>query len=305
MKNYLFHRVHPERNDLWDPMDPVLFDKCIKQITKNYEVVLLEDYLADGDFKNHKRVATILFDDGYLDNLEFAAPVLAKYNAKASFYVVTDCIDKNIPTWTHVLEYYFQNSNAKTLELPFDYLPEQWQSSSFASREERIKFAKLLKPFLKKLQHEEREKVINHIQTHWNEIDLPKLMMNWDQVRELRDNGHRIGSHTVTHAMLGTMTNTEEIRHELIRSAERIREELGYYPRTISYPVGSYNQTVTELSRDAGYDWGLAVHQDKFTPTVDNLFEISRIELYNEPWWKTRMRISNRLEDVKKLIRYR
>ncbi|MBK7956947.1 MAG: polysaccharide deacetylase family protein [Bacteroidetes bacterium] len=35
------------------------------------------------------------FDDGYLDNLEYAAPILAKYKVPASFYVVTDCIDQN------------------------------------------------------------------------------------------------------------------------------------------------------------------------------------------------------------------
>ena len=37
----------------------------------------------------------------------------------------------------------------------------------------------------------------------------------------------------------------------------------------------------------------------------DDLFEVSRIELYNEPWWKTRLRITNTLENIKSLIRYK
>jgi hypothetical protein len=35
------------------------------------------------------------------------------------------------------------------------------------------------------------------------------------------------------------------------------------------------------------------------------LFEVSRIELYNEPWWKTRLRITNILENIKSLIHYK
>jgi peptidoglycan/xylan/chitin deacetylase (PgdA/CDA1 family) len=305
MRNFLFHRVHPQRDPLWDPMDPNLFEKCIKKIANNYEVVLLEDYLSQGEFKNHKKVASILFDDGYLDNLDFAEPILSKYGIKASFYVVTDCIDKNIPTWTHVLEHYFQNTQVSKLELPFEFLPQDWRINSLSTYEQRLDFAQKLKPFLKKLQHSEREDVFNHILLQLNDVELPKIMMNWDQIRILKEQGHYIGSHTVSHAMLGTMENEVEIKHELLESAKRIEEELGYFPKTISYPVGSYNNISIKLSKEVGYELGLAVHQDTFSPSNDNLFEISRIELYNEPWWKTKLRISNRLEDLKKIIRYR
>ena len=50
----------------------------------------------------------ILFDDGYKDNLDFAAPILSRYQCPASFYVVTQCIDQNIPTWTYQVDYLFQ-----------------------------------------------------------------------------------------------------------------------------------------------------------------------------------------------------
>jgi peptidoglycan/xylan/chitin deacetylase (PgdA/CDA1 family) len=105
--------------------------------------------------------------------------------------------------------------------------------------------------------------------------------------------------------MLGTMSNEDEILNELTASANRIKEELGYFPVSISYPVGSYNHTTVALSKKAGYTMGLAVKQTTFDPQLDDIFEIPRIELYNESWFKTKVRILNVLEKFKTLIRYK
>ncbi len=129
--------------------------------------------------------------------------------------------------------------------------------------------------------------------------------MNWDDLQTMKQAGHYIGSHTVTHCMLGTMDNVKDISYELAYSGKRIEEKLGHFPLTISYPVGSYKTTTKELAKQAGYKIGLAVKQNIHNPKIDDLFEVSRIELYNEPWWKTRLRITNTLENIKSLIRYR
>jgi len=85
IRNFLFHRVSPERDKLWDPMDVPLFDKCIRYIAAHYQVVLLEDLIAGKIQRGKKKLATISFDDGYKDNIVYAAPILEKYNCKASF----------------------------------------------------------------------------------------------------------------------------------------------------------------------------------------------------------------------------
>jgi hypothetical protein len=59
------------------------------------------------------------------------------------------------------------------------------------------------------------------------------------------------------------------------------------------------------MSKDVGYKVGLAVKQHIFDPCKEDVFEISRIELYNDPWWKTRLRITNTLERIKSLMRYK
>lgn len=300
ISNFLFHRVNPVREALWDPMDVKLFDQCVRYISRNYETVLAEDLLpAKPDPK--RKYATIMFDDGYKDNIEYAAPVLSKYNCKASFYVVTDCIDQNIPTWTYLLENSFLHTSKTQINLDFDFLPQELRIQSLATRQERLNYVKKLKPFLKKLSHENRELVLQRIFQTFDDVEIPAIMMNWREVQELKSAGHYIGSHTKTHGMLGTMTDEAAIRSELEVSARVIETRLGHFPSTISYPVGSFNDVTKRIAREVGYTTGLAVKQNIHDPSREDAYEISRIELYNEPWWKTWLRITNRFETIKKL----
>ena len=307
IRNFLLHRVNPQRDKLWDPMSVELFDKCIRYISRKYEVIPFEELAFSDTYKNNhkKKIATIMFDDGYKDNIDFAAPILRKYNVKASFYVVTECIDKNIPPWTQILEHLFQFTSVENIEMNFNFLPQALKTSNLNNQGERLNYVSKLKPFLKTLSHENRQSVLNRVIETYNDIDFPKLMMDWDDLRKLKEEGHYIGSHTVTHCMLGTMNKENDIISELTLSGKRIQEQLGYFPLTISYPVGSFNKTTKELSQKVGYKIGLAVKQNVHNPQKDDLFEVSRIELYNEPWWKTLLRITNTLENFKSFIRYR
>ena len=305
ISNFLFHRVNPARDKLWDPMDPVLFEKCIKYISQNYEVVLLEELIISNNIHPQKKYATIMFDDGYKDNIEFAAPILEKFKCKASFYVVTDCIDNNIPTWTHILEHLFQFTKKTEILIDFVCLPAELKITHLKTPEAKIEYIKKLKPVIKNLSHTDRASILDRIVKTYSDVALPKLMMNWTDIQKLRRNGHYIGSHTSSHCMLGTMDNKQEIKDELLNSGKKIEEKLGYFPISVSYPVGSFNDQTIQIAKETGYKIGLAVKQNIYNQEKDGLFEISRIELYNESWWKTKMRISNRLESIKKLIRYK
>jgi peptidoglycan/xylan/chitin deacetylase (PgdA/CDA1 family) len=286
-------------------MDVALFEKCINYISNSHDVVLMEDIDLSKPFNSKNKIATIMFDDGYKDNIEYAAPILEKYKCKASFYIVTDCIDKNIPTWTHILEHLFQFTTITEIKIDFDFLPEELKIDKLKNATERIAYVRKLKPFLKKLNHTYRTKILERINEVYCDVELPMLMMNWDDLSELKNAGHYIGSHSVTHAMLGTMTDENDVKNELMISGNEIKQHLGYFPKTISYPVGSYNEATKRLAREAGYALGLAVKQTVYDKNKHDVFEIPRIELYNEPWWKTRLRITNTLENFKSLIGYK
>lgn len=305
IRNFLFHRVSPHRDPLWDPMDVALFEKCIQYITRNYQTELIEELTFSEERFTKNQYASVLFDDGYKDNIEYAAPILAKYNCRASFYVVTNCIDTNNLTWTHILEHLFQHTHIPVLDLSFDFLPSDLKIKTLKTSAHRLAYIAKLKPFLKTITHENRNLVLEQIQQTYTDVELPKLMMNWNDLQQLKTAGHYIGSHSATHAMLGTMNNPEETKTELLASANQIEQALGHFPISISYPVGSFNSQTKQLSKDVGYKLGLAVKQTIYDPNKDDVFEIPRIELYNEPWYKTRLRITNSLETIKTLIGYK
>ena len=303
IRNFLFHRVNPKRELLWDPMPPELFEKCIAYISRKFKVVLLEDLLADPDKYARQPTATICFDDGYLDNYTHALPILEKYGCKASFYVVTDCIDFNQLTWTHQLDYRFLNTDREQIDIQFDFLPSDLRVKTLASHEDRIAYCKRLKPAIKNLRNLQRVQVCDHIRDMLDDVDMPELMMTWEQLAELIELGHRVGSHSVSHPMLASIEDVEELALELSVSAMRIEEKLGHFPKTISYPIGSFNDQVVEQAIAVGYQFGLAVQQRDFRWPEDDVYRVPRVEVYNETWFKTWLRLSGWLPKMKRLMR--
>jgi peptidoglycan/xylan/chitin deacetylase (PgdA/CDA1 family) len=75
----------------------------------------------------------------------------------------------------------------------------------------------------------------------------------WKELAALRDGGHVIGSHTMTHRELPSLPEAE-VQHELTESRRRIRDRLGVDPRHLALPFGRNDATVTALAKEAGYE---------------------------------------------------
>ena len=304
LKNYLFHRVTDEEDKQWPPMKPALFEKIVRQLCSKQKVVLLEDFLSHPEAFTGLRdpVVTISFDDGYKDNIDYAAPILKKYNCPASFYIVTNSIDSNTPTWTYLVDYFLSHTRKRKIEFTFGNVPEAFKEIELVAGEELTQSAKKIKPWLKTLSNQSRNGMINQLISQCNDVELPAgQMMSWNDIRQLHANGFYIGSHTHTHPMLASLESEEEIKSELLISRDKIQDVTGYNPRTISYPVGSYDNRVIRLSKECGYNYGLAVHQKFFKYRAEDLFEISRVELYEEPDWKMQLRLSGTISRIKSI----
>ena len=301
IKNFLFHRVSEEIDKLWPPMRPVLFEKIIRTLQQNHTIICLEELLSNTpDSRSSKTFATVLFDDGYKDNIEYAAPVLKKYNCPASFYVVTDCIDKNIPTWTYLVDHALQKTTIPELSLSFSYTPPGLKLILLPPDKLSNPLVEKVKPWMKGLSNKRRREVLQSILDQCKDVKAPEnKMMNWNDIRELKQHGFHIGSHSHTHPMLGALEDESEINDELVISSGRILKETGAPPRTLSYPIGSFDDRVIKLAQKNGYKWGLAVEQRFYLPHKDTLFTIPRVELYQEPWWRVNMRMSGMYSRLK------
>ena len=95
---------------------PQSFEENIKVILENGYTIISMKELNDANnskFELPEKPILITFDDGYYSNYEYIYPILKKYNIKASIFVVTDKVGKEIDGikylgWKECLE--MQNS---------------------------------------------------------------------------------------------------------------------------------------------------------------------------------------------------
>ncbi|MEN8384544.1 polysaccharide deacetylase family protein [Acinetobacter towneri] len=78
---------------------PIEFEKQIAWLkAKGFNFVTMQE-LQDNWGNHPEKTVAITFDDGYLDNLENAFPILEKHQAKATIYVVVDRHDRDWSTY--------------------------------------------------------------------------------------------------------------------------------------------------------------------------------------------------------------
>lgn len=92
-------------------------------------------------------------------------------------------------------------------------------------------------------------------------IDNPRAMpteeryseiANWDQVATLQEAGHTLGSHSLSHVRLPSLT-ARRLTSEIMDSKSRIRAVVGVDTQHFAAPYGHISDTVVHAVRNAGY----------------------------------------------------
>jgi len=112
-------------------------------------------------------------------------------------------------------------------------------------------------PVLERLRAHALTYVVASLIGKTNEWDRGKKirqerLMDEGQLREWLEAGHEIGSHTLTHANLTTLS-TAEARREIVESKTRLEDLFGKPIRHFCYPYGAWNERVRDLAQEAGY----------------------------------------------------
>jgi peptidoglycan/xylan/chitin deacetylase (PgdA/CDA1 family) len=83
-------------------------------------------------------------------------------------------------------------------------------------------------------------------------------VMDRGDVSALVARGHEIGAHTMTHPDL-TAVDRRTARREIAESRDAIAAITGEKPTSFAYPYGAFDDTVTDLVREAGYETATTV----------------------------------------------
>ena len=88
-----------------------------------------------------------------------------------------------------------------------------------------------------------------------------RSFLSWKQVRRFEERGVEIGSHTVSHAALTSLSDAGALA-ELVRSRKQLERKLDHRVTWLAYPYGDYDARIERLAKKACYklavttDWG-------------------------------------------------
>lgn len=294
------HRVSDEFDPVWNPMKPNTFENLLLYVKEHYEVVRFSQ--LDDAPKTNKPRLVLSFDDGYKDFMEFALPLLQKYNLPCNHNFVINCVDNGSSIWTQdvneIIGAIYQHQQSQTLHFDgVDYFFDI-ELPADAGTSVQLLHAMLKAPQL----------IRSQAIAQWQQLYTPcatrAKFMTWDDIRQCAASGLvEIGSHTVSHDSLPTITAPAVLQHELTYSKRRLEQELGQTIRVIALPNGQSNAEIRQAVAAAGYTWLLEVGDDCYNHNpIESLHIVPRINMIEESGVQMHFRVEQFHKKLKKIL---
>jgi len=304
----MYHRVMVSDIDPWSMVvTPELFEAHLDVLSHDAHLVRLSDLVEfAGTAELPPRAVALTIDDGYADSMEAAAPIMDRYSAPATLFVVTGRRADAVFWWDELERIFLQpgmlprvfewqyDGRRRRLNLVGDALYSKADAHRFRSwrafenkpptNRHRI-FLELYRR-LKTLPEEERAAQLDTLR-NWAGLGADGReqyrLLSENNIRELAGCGPmELGSHTITHPVLSAMP--EETQRREIENSKRWLENIsGARVTGFAYPHGSpdtYTPRTVELVREAGYSFACVAHPGLIDPSV-NRFKLPRLEVRN------------------------
>ena len=258
---------------------PGAFEAHVRYLADNYRVLPLPDAvmaLRAGRTLPTNTVA-ITFDDGYADNLA-AARTLAKYKLTATFYITAGCMAGGEPFWPAELRYLLAAVRQDRITLT---LPGQSLTFELTDPNLRTKAIDRLTRAFKGNPVPYREQLRAQLRAYAGHPELPRVMLTWDEIREMHALGMTIGSHTMTHPNLPN-AGVAMAKAELLQARLRLEAETGAPVTMFSYPnVGAERYLTPDIKkvvRETGYD-AATTSRNAFSTSASDLYALERVQV--------------------------
>src|SRR5713101_1640178 len=212
---------------------PETFERHLQFLTAHFELLSFRELLArwdGGGWNDTARYCAVTFDDGWIDNYQYAYPLLRRYGVPATVFLPTALTGSDGWLWSDRLGDLLHRRARGT--------PEEWDS---------------LIERAKDLSEEDREDLLGRIAAEAGAAaPAGRRFVNWDEVAEMSRHGITFGSHSSSHANLTRLSDTA-LAHELREPlAIFCRRGVNHVP-VLAYPNGDQTDAVVAAARAAGY----------------------------------------------------
>jgi len=275
----MYHRVESDKNGwLLPPISTTEFESQMRYLSKTHKILPLNklaEYLREGRYLD-KKVAVVTFDDGYKDNYNNAFPILKKYDVPATVFLVTGHIGSENLFWFDKIRYLIWNTKLKKIEL------DGFGDFSFDSKFDRLNSIFMILEKFKKISNEKKNHLVEELVNIFD-VDIPRglgkdVILSWDEVKEMSENGIDFGAHTVTHPIL-TRTSSDQTRFEIMQSKKDIEKRLDKPVDTFCYPNGTssdFNKNLIDLLKENGFTCAVTTIP-ALRPSKMNLYKLGRL----------------------------
>jgi len=278
-----FHRVLPPTLLAGYPLPaiavtPEELDHFVGVFQKHYTMGSLHTMMQLQASGSHagKPLLAITFDDGQIDNYLFARPVLQSRGVHASFFVVSSAADDGALLWHDRMAFAIHHALARRCT-GLDHLLKDIGVSAMETNPvaSAVTAAKALPPG-------ERASFVRRLERLAGQPERPEWdgMMNWNQIRQMQEDGHEIGSHSSSHPIL-PLVDDDALRDEVEGSRQRLEAEVQQPVVSFCYPNGDHDERVV-----------LAVKQAGYTQAVTTRYGINR--RHAPPWTMRRIDLQGR-----------
>jgi peptidoglycan/xylan/chitin deacetylase (PgdA/CDA1 family) len=279
-----YHRIAEPIHDAYELcVSPKHFEEQMEVVRKFTQPSRLSRIVMDSkEGSLLPRLVAVTFDDGYVDNLYQAKPILEKYDIPATVFICTGYLGKEF-WWDELVRLVTcSRSDIYTFNLEAGGKHFNWLEVN-ATREARPsalrhELSRALYQFLLTLDIEDQGHAMEQIRS-WAEVSSPvsstPRAMSEQELMQLVDGGLlELGAHSRHHPMLPQLS-IEKQRAEIQSSKRDLESLLGEKIAGFSYPNGRSTVDAKRFVRELDFSYACTSLHDVVRPGSD-VYELGR-----------------------------